>query len=57
LLKKSQFKEIPLSTIIYVVTAGESLSQIASHYKRTLDQVLAANPQLDNLNLIVFGRP
>lgn len=39
----------------YTVRAGDSLSSIAATYGTTVSQILAANPQITNANLISVG--
>ena len=41
--------------IVYVVKAGDTVSKIASRYGVTIDQLLAANPQIKNANQIAIG--
>jgi LysM repeat protein len=40
---------------IYVVAAGDTLSRIASRFGLSVDQILAANPQIRNPNRIAVG--
>lgn len=41
---------------LYVVQEGDSLSTIAAQHGLTLSQVLAANPQITNANVIYAGQ-
>lgn len=41
--------------IVYVVKQGDTLSGIAAQFNVTVDQVLAANPQIKNANQIAVG--
>jgi LysM repeat protein len=43
------------SQVVHVVKAGETLSGIAAQYNVTIDQVLEANPQITNPNVISVG--
>ncbi|WEG11039.1 cell wall hydrolase [Pullulanibacillus sp. KACC 23026] len=40
---------------LYTVKAGDTMSQIASEFHLTLQELLAANPQIENANLIHPG--
>jgi LysM repeat protein len=40
---------------VYVVAAGDTLSQIARRFDLSVDQLLAANPQITNPNRIAVG--
>jgi LysM repeat protein len=40
---------------VYVVAPGDTLSQIARRFDLSVDQVLAANPQITNPNRIAVG--
>jgi LysM repeat protein len=40
---------------VYVVAAGDTLSRIASRFGVTVEQILAANPQITNPNRIAVG--
>jgi hypothetical protein len=40
---------------VYVVAKGDTISKIAKKYKLTIDEVLAANPQIKNPNKISIG--
>jgi LysM domain-containing protein len=40
---------------VYVVAAGDTLSRIASRFGLTVEQVLAANPEITNPNRIAVG--
>jgi peptidoglycan DL-endopeptidase LytE len=42
--------------VVYVVASGDTLSTIARTFNKTLSQVLAANPQITNSNLIYTGQ-
>jgi LysM repeat protein len=41
--------------VVYIVKSGDSLSKIAAKYGVTVDQVMAANPDIKNPNLIAVG--
>jgi LysM repeat protein len=41
--------------VIYVVEAGDSMSGIAKEYGVTMDELLKANPQITDPNLILIG--
>jgi LysM repeat protein len=41
--------------VVYVVKQGDTLSGIATQFGLTVDQVLAANPQIENANQIAVG--
>jgi hypothetical protein len=40
---------------VYVVVAGDTLSSIANRFDVTVDQILAANPEIENPNRIAVG--
>lgn len=42
--------------MIHIVKRGETLNTIAGNYRRTIRQILAANPRLNNPNLISPGQ-
>ena len=41
--------------VVHVVKAGDTLSKIATKYGVTVDQILAANPQIKDPNKIAVG--
>jgi LysM repeat protein len=40
---------------VYTVKSGDTLSKIAAAYGVTVDQILAANPEITNPNKIAVG--
>ncbi len=50
--------EIPAepTPTVYVVKAGDSLGKIANKFDLTIDQVMAANPEIKNPNKISVGQ-
>ena len=41
--------------VVYIVKAGDTLSKIATRFDVTVDEILAANPQIKNANQIAVG--